>query len=177
MTLKEIQILGILIAIPLIGYALYLNHFWAEPEPVITPAFCIEAKADNEITLEVQIMEAEKARKQYETELLWRLVESEAGNQSLLGKRLVVDVVLNRVDDPRFPDSIKEVIYQPGQFAVVDNGAIYTVAPSAETIQAVKLEDKKQEERTEPEILYFNCGGYPAYGEKYERVGGHYFSK
>ena len=173
---KELQTLGIIIAIPLIGYALHCNGCWAEPVQKIEPAFHIEseAHAGNEMTLEVKSMEAEDAKQEYEYELICRCVEAEAGNQSLIGKRLVADVILNRVDDPRFPASVKEVIYQPGQFAVVANGTIYTVVPSAETIQAVSMELTN---RTEREIVYFNCGGFPDYGEKYERVGGHYFSK
>lgn len=34
----------------------------------------------------------------------------------LKGKQLVADVVLNRMYDPRFPDTISDVIYQQGQF-------------------------------------------------------------
>lgn len=33
MRLKEIQTLGILIAIPLLLYAIYVNGYWAEPDP------------------------------------------------------------------------------------------------------------------------------------------------
>lgn len=171
---KELQILGIIIAIPLIGYAIHCNGCWAEPVQKIEPAFHIEAEAreGNEVTLEIQSMQ--DAKQEYEYELICRCVEAEAGNQSLIGKRLVADVILNRVDDPRFPNSVKEVIYQPGQFAVVANGSIYTVTPSEETKQAVSME---LIERVEREIVYFNSGDYPSYGEKYERVGGHYFSK
>ena len=44
-------------------------------------------------------------------ELLACLVWAEAGNQDLKGKQLVADVVLNRMYDPRFPDTISDVIY------------------------------------------------------------------
>lgn len=50
--------------------------------------------------------------------LLARLVESEAGNESYETKMMVASVVMNRVADSRFPNSIKEVIYQKGQFEV-----------------------------------------------------------
>lgn len=55
-------------------------------------------------------------------ELLAQLVEAEAGNQDAIGKRLVVDVVLNRVDSDAFPDTIEEVIFQPYQFSCVLDG-------------------------------------------------------
>ena len=49
-------------------------------------------------------------------ELLAICVEAEAGNQSLEGKRLVVDVILNRVDDRSgvWGDDIASVITQRG---------------------------------------------------------------
>ena len=50
--------------------------------------------------------------------LLARLVESEAGNESYKTKLMVASVVMNRVADSRFPNSIREVIYQKGQFEV-----------------------------------------------------------
>lgn len=50
--------------------------------------------------------------------LLARLVESEAGNESYETKMMIASVVMNRVADSRFPNSIKEVIYQKGQFEV-----------------------------------------------------------
>ena len=50
--------------------------------------------------------------------LLARLVESEAGNESYETKMMVASVVMNRVADSRFPNTIKEVVYQKGQFEV-----------------------------------------------------------
>lgn len=108
-----------------------------------------------------------------ELELLASCIEAEAGNQSILGKRLVADVILNRVDNPAYPNSIREVIYQPGQFAVVDNGAINTVIPTTETWQAVY---KELTNRIDETILYFQAGHYGPYGEPWEQVGGHWFS-
>ena len=52
--------------------------------------------------------------------LLARLVESEAGNESYETKMMVASVVMNRVADSRFPNSIREVIYQKGQFEVTE---------------------------------------------------------
>ncbi len=41
----------------------------------------------------------------------------EARGEPLSGQRMVMDVVLNRVEDPRWPDNICEVVYQAGQFS------------------------------------------------------------
>ncbi|MCM3003089.1 cell wall hydrolase [Priestia koreensis] len=59
-----------------------------------------------------------------EKELLARLVEAEAKGEPHAGKVAVATVVLNRVDSPDFPNSISEVINQPGAFSPVSNGAI-----------------------------------------------------
>lgn len=40
----------------------------------------------------------------------------ESGNQSFAGKLAVGDVVMNRVEDPQFPNSVCEVIYQAKTF-------------------------------------------------------------
>ena len=54
--------------------------------------------------------------------LLATIIWCEAGNQSRTGKVAVGAVVLNRVRSPRFPNTIKEVLYQRGQFTPVGTG-------------------------------------------------------
>lgn len=101
-------------------------------------------------------------------------VEAEAGNQGLMGKRLVCDVILNRVDSKDFPDNIFDVINQKNQFSVVSNGRIYEVSITDETFEACRLELEK---RTDTEILYFTAGGYSAFGSPAYKYKEHYFSK
>jgi N-acetylmuramoyl-L-alanine amidase len=64
-----------------------------------------------------------------ERELLARLVHAEAQGEPYAGKVAVATVVLNRVDHPDFPHSIKEVINEIGPsghyaFSPVQNGMI-----------------------------------------------------
>ena len=49
-------------------------------------------------------------------DLLARVAMAEAGGESELGQRLVIDTVLNRVDSELFPGSIHAVVYQPWAF-------------------------------------------------------------
>ena len=49
----------------------------------------------------------------------------------------VGSVVLNRVADDRFPDTIEEVVFQPGQYACTWDGNYYK-EPNEETIEAAK---------------------------------------
>lgn len=74
-------------------------------------------------------------------EALLRIVEAEAGGEDEKGKLLVANVVLNRVKNEKFPDTIEEVIMQKDkgttQFSPVSNGRFYTVEISDETIAVV----------------------------------------
>lgn len=57
-------------------------------------------------------------------DLLARLVTAEAKGEPYAGKVAVATVVLNRVDNPNFPNSVRDVIYQ------IDNG-YYAFSPVA----------------------------------------------
>lgn len=107
-------------------------------------------------------------------ELLSVCVEAEAGNQPMEGRRMVADVILNRVDHPDYPDTISEVIGQPYRFSSYWDGNMESVIePSEETIKAVQMELR---ERSYPGLLYFKEGGYSEYGTQWRQVGDHYFS-
>lgn len=68
--------------------------------------------------------------------LLARLIHAEAQGESFTGKVAVAEVVLNRVADSRFPNTITGVIMQPGQFSPVATGAINGVATSEDVTAA-----------------------------------------
>lgn len=53
-----------------------------------------------------------------ELDLLSRLIYSEGGIESYDTQLKIGSVVMNRVDDPAFPNTIREVIYQRNQFSV-----------------------------------------------------------
>lgn len=64
-------------------------------------------------------------------DLLARLISAESRGEPFEGQVAVGAVVLNRLKSPEFPDTIRDVIYQEGQFTSVANGAIN--APPAES--------------------------------------------
>ncbi|MBP3950675.1 cell wall hydrolase [Bacillus sp. YZJH907-2] len=72
-----------------------------------------------------------------EYDLLARLVVSESRGEPYSGKVAVANVVLKRVESNEFPNTIREVIYQPGQFQVVSNGLIDRRKPSEKSKTAV----------------------------------------
>lgn len=77
-----------------------------------------------------------------ELEVLYRIVEAEAGAEDEEGKLLVANVVINRVNNDKFPDTISGVVFQREkgvtQFSPVSNGRYYCVEISEETIKAVE---------------------------------------
>lgn len=79
---------------------------------------------------------------QEDKDILLRIVEAEAGNQDEDGKLLVANVVLNRVDSEKFPDTVTKVVFQDElgvyQFSPVSNGRIWSVEVSEETKEAVE---------------------------------------
>ena len=56
--------------------------------------------------------------------LMSAIIYSEAGNQSYAGKKAVGIVIMNRVKSKQFPNSVKGVVYQRGQFSPVRNGSL-----------------------------------------------------
>ena len=75
-------------------------------------------------------------------EILCRIVEAEAGTEDEKGRILVANVVMNRVESSRFPDTVKGVVFQKSgglyQFSPVANGRYYRVTVSEETRKAVE---------------------------------------
>ncbi len=75
-------------------------------------------------------------------EVLLQIVEAEAGCEDIKGKMLVAGVVMNRVENSQFPDTVKEVVYQRQhgvvQFSPAANGRLGRTSISDETREAVQ---------------------------------------
>lgn len=59
-----------------------------------------------------------------ELRLMSAIIFCEAGSESYKGKVAVGIVVMNRVRSSKFPNTVKDVIYQKGQFSPVTNGML-----------------------------------------------------
>lgn len=78
----------------------------------------------------------------WENYLLARIVMAEAEGESMKCKEAIVMVILNRVSDDYFPDTIEEVIFQKSssgvyQFTPIANGRWDRVEPNKECFEAV----------------------------------------
>ena len=104
----------VLLCNPLIQTASEPDH----TEDTVYTVYLIVKDEDETVPSNETDEPTETAYTEEEMRLIAQLVMAEAENQSELGKRLVIDTVLNRVDhpDPQFPDTVYEVIYQKNQF-------------------------------------------------------------
>lgn len=108
-----------------------------------------------------------------EIELIALVTIAEAESEDDMGKRLVIDTILNRVDNDNFPDTLYDVIYQKYHFSCVWNGRIERCSVNSEVCDLVRRE---LSERTNSEVLFFQGGGYSKYGRPLFKWGNHYFS-
>jgi len=72
-------------------------------------------------------------------ELYWlsHIISAEAKGECGEGQVAVGNVILNRVESDDFPNTIKKVIFQKGQFSPVNNGSIYT-KPTNSAVESAK---------------------------------------
>ncbi|MFQ7452836.1 MAG: cell wall hydrolase [Flavonifractor plautii] len=80
------------------------------PQPVVSKAPVVQPEEPMEEPNAVTLT-------QEEIDLIALCVMAEAEGEPEEGQRLVIDTILNRVDDPRFPGNVHDVIYQKNQFA------------------------------------------------------------
>lgn len=82
------------------------------------------------------VLENQMSSDEYYT--LLQIVEAEATGGDIISKMMVAGVVLNRVKDSHFPDTIYEVVWQEEQFQPTSDGRIYTCEITDSTIEAVE---------------------------------------
>lgn len=107
---------------------------------------------------------------QAEIDMLASITYLEAGNQPMVGKRAVVEVVLNRVMSDKFPNTIEEVLYQKGQFTPA--ARITSTAGGEEEYAAVEQVLRCRYPILEGERLFFSTSPQK---RDYIRIGDHYF--
>ena len=100
--------------------------------------------AHNAVFLESGAYTFESGESYYDDEdVYWlsRIIYAESGNEPFEGKLAVGNVIMNRVENSQFPDTVKEVIFDRRngvQFTPTVNNAIYKT-PSEECIIAAKI--------------------------------------
>ena len=106
--------------------------------------------------------------------MLAAIIECEAGNQSYEGKLAVGSVVVNRVNSPRFANSISGVIYASGQFTPVASGRFTIVLSRGASASCVQAAQEVLNGNVTINALYFHVyrSGIDTYGTV---IGDHIF--
>ncbi|MDD6811628.1 MAG: cell wall hydrolase [Lachnospiraceae bacterium] len=104
----------------------------------------VECVSSGQRVVDYEVLEMEMkyqlSAQDYDT--LLRIVEAEAGGEDADGKLLVANVVLNRVNSDKFPDTVTEVVMQRedgvAQFSPTVDGRFQSVTVSEDTYEAVQ---------------------------------------
>ena len=113
-----------------------------------------------------------------EKEMLAKIIMAEAEGESTEGKALVGLVVLNRVLDRQFPDTIEEVIFQKKQFTpAAPGGRYWTTTPNEDCYAALELIQSGWDDSKG--ALFFESSGKDGWHsqnlEFLYQIGGHKF--
>lgn len=136
-----------------------------EEEPLVEPEEIIEVPAEPEPG-PLPLTDAE-------IDLIALCVMGEAEGESEEGKRMVIDVILNRLDSPRFANTVHGVIYTKGAFECMWNGRVNRCYVR-DDIRELVIEELL--DRSYSNIHYFRTKHYHSFGKPVVQVGNHYFS-
>ena len=102
----------------------------------------VEAASDSSSTSDLQLMA--------------RAINGEARGEPYEGQVAVGAVILNRVKDPNFPNTIAGVIYQSGAFTAVSDGQINQPIAEGSTVVKAAQDALNGWDPTGGAIYYFN---------------------
>lgn len=117
---------------------------------VFIAVFCIL-----EITTYNQV-QASGSNNTSDVQLLARAINGEARGEPYEGQVAVGAVILNRVKDSKFPNTIAGVIYQSGAFTAVADGQINVPISEGSTVVKAARDALNGWDPTDGAIYYFN---------------------
>lgn len=94
----------------------------------------------------IEKVEPEERWNEEEKYLLAKIAMAEAEGEDTEGKALVINVVLNRVENDGFPNTIEEVIFQENQFSPIGNGRWEEVEPNEDCWEAIDMVSNEWDE-------------------------------
>ena len=113
-------------------------------------------------------------------DMLMKIAMAEAGGEDLTGKALVMNVVVNRIRDKEFPDTVEGVIFQPGQFSPISDGRYYDMVPNEDCHKALYMVVNGWDESQGATYFRTNVSGETWHSEALQKLfthGNHTFFK
>ncbi len=111
--------------------------------------FIVDKESTNNVSLA-------KTTRTSDIQLMARAINGEARGEPYEGQVAVGAVILNRVKDSRFPNSISGVIYQPGAFTAVSDGQINASLSEGSTVYKAAQDAMNGWDPTSGCVYYFN---------------------
>ena len=111
--------------------------------------FIVDKESTNNVSLA-------KTTSTSDIQLMARSINGEARGEPFEGQVAVGAVILNRVKDSRFPNSISGVIYQPGAFTAVSDGQINAAISEGSTVYKAAQDAMNGWDPTGGCVYYFN---------------------
>ena len=111
--------------------------------------FIVDKESTNNVSLA-------KTTSTSDIQLMARAINGEARGEPYEGQVAVGAVILNRVKDSRFPNSISGVIYQPGAFTAVSDGQINASISEGSTVYKAAQDAMNGWDPTSGCVYYFN---------------------
>lgn len=111
--------------------------------------FIVDKESTNNVSLA-------KTTRTSDIQLMARAINGEARGEPYEGQVAVGAVILNRVKDSRFPNSISGVIYQPGAFTAVSDGQINASISEGSTVYKAAQDAMNGWDPTGGCVYYFN---------------------
>ena len=105
---------------------------------------------------EVSTVSLAKSSNTSDIQLMARAINGEARGEPYEGQVAVGAVILNRVKDSRFPNSISGVIYQSGAFTAVSDGQINASISEGSTVYKAAQDAMNGWDPTGGCVYYFN---------------------
>jgi N-acetylmuramoyl-L-alanine amidase len=137
------------------------------------------SKTKKNYTVKATALNVPKGFSQNDIQLMANAVYGEARGEPYIGQVAVAAVILNRLNNPAFPNTVSGVIFQPGAFTAVADGQIW-LTPN-ETARKAVLDAINGWDPTGGAIYYFNpataTSGWVWSRPQIKRIGKHIFCK
>ena len=109
-----------------------------------------------------------------EIELVSRIVQLECGHDIRESKYATIETIFNRIFDPRYPNTVEEVLSQQGQFSTWRNRNIEQANPNLDTYESVFMVLNGQTNVLSFDRLKFNN---EPIGYSPIKIGGQYYGR
>lgn len=134
--------------------------------------FNTNVKAENEINIFINRWNVQLTTE--EIEILSRIVQLECGYDIQKSKCATVETIFNRIINPKYPNTLIEVLSQKGQFSTWKNRNIVEATPTADTYNCVIMVLNGETNVLEIDSLKFNN---KPIGKNPIKIGKQYYGK